>query len=200
MGKLFVRELAHLFLANAEGTTLESITFTAAMTMPSLLLQKPHRSSKVKEHIHCLECRLKLWTEGDLDGLLREGRTIQRRLPNLPRDPKSDQQLARSFAKLMMEGKIRAALCLISRQNGGPPLALVACRLIALNKCPGVRPIGIREVVRRILDKVILATIGKEIQDAAGALQVCAGQQAECEAVVHGVRKLSMILTLRRFS
>ena len=94
------------------------------MTMPSLLLQKPHRSSKVKEHIHCLECRLKLWTEGDLDGLLREGRTIQRRLPNLPRDPKSDHQLARSFAKLMMEGKVRAPLRLISRQNGGPPLAL----------------------------------------------------------------------------
>ena len=121
VGKLFVHELARLFLVYAEGTTLESIALTAAMTMPSLLLQKPHRSSKVKEHIHCLECRLKLWTEGDLNGLLREGRTIQRRLPNLPRDPKSDQQLARSFAKLMMEGKIRAALRLISRQNGGPP-------------------------------------------------------------------------------
>ena len=99
VGKLFVCELACLFLAYAEGTTLESIALTAAMTMPSLLLQKPHRSSKVKEHIHCLECRLKLWTEGDLDGLLREGCTIQRRLPNLPRDPKLDQQLARSFAK-----------------------------------------------------------------------------------------------------
>ena len=69
--------------------------------------------------------------------------------------------------------------------------ALVACRLIALNKCPGVRPIGIGEVVRRILGKVILASIGKEIQDAAGALQVCAGQQAGCEAAVHAVRKLS---------
>ena len=45
--------------------------------------------------------------------------------------------------------------------------------------------------MRRILGKVILATIGKEIQDAAGALQVCAGQQAGCEAAVHAVRKLS---------
>ena len=69
--------------------------------------------------------------------------------------------------------------------------ALVASRLIALNKCPGVRPIGIGEVVRRIFGKVIMATIGKEIQDAAGALQVCAGHQAGCEAAVHAMRKLS---------
>ena len=69
--------------------------------------------------------------------------------------------------------------------------AFVACRLIALNKCPGVRPIGIGEVVRRILGKVILATIGDEIQEAAGALQVCAGQQAGCEAAVHAMREIS---------
>ena len=69
--------------------------------------------------------------------------------------------------------------------------AFVACRLIALNKCPGVRPIGIGEVVRRILGKVILATIGDDIQDAAGALQVCAGQQAGCKAALHAMREIS---------
>ena len=69
--------------------------------------------------------------------------------------------------------------------------ALVACRLIALNKCTGVRPIRIGEVVRRILGKVILSTIGKEIQDAAGALQVSAGQQAGCEAALYAMRKFS---------
>ena len=68
--------------------------------------------------------------------------------------------------------------------------AFAGCRLIALNKCQGVRPIGIGEVVRRILGKVILATIGDDIQEAAGALQVCAGQQAGCEAAVHAVRMI----------
>ena len=94
---------------------------------------------------------MKLWTEGDLDGLLREGRTIQRHLPNLPRDPKSDQQLARSFAKLMMEGEVRAALRLISRLNGGPSLALdektkangalMSVRLILKQKRPEGKPV-----------------------------------------------------------
>jgi len=49
-GKSFVCELVHLFNAYTEGTTLESIVVTAAMTLPSIILQKPHRSLKAKEH------------------------------------------------------------------------------------------------------------------------------------------------------
>ena len=37
--------------------------------------------------------------------------------------------------------------------------ALVACRLIPLNECPGVRPIGVGEVPRRIIAKAILKTV-----------------------------------------
>ena len=58
----------------------------------------------------------------------------------------------------------------------GGPSALVACRLIPLNKCPGMRPIGVGEVPRHIIAKAILHTIGKGIEEAAGPLQVCAGQ------------------------
>ncbi len=42
-----------------------------------------------------------------------------------------------------------------------------------------------------ILGKVILATIGNNIQEAAGPLQVCAGQQAGYEAAVHAMREIS---------
>lgn len=34
--------------------------------------------------------------------------------------------------------------------------ALTACRLVALDKCPGKRPIGIGEVWRKIVGKAIL--------------------------------------------
>ena len=48
--------------------------------------------------------------------------------------------------------------------------ALVACRLIALNKCPGVRPIGVGEVMRRIISKAVLKVIKLDILKAAGPL------------------------------
>ena len=68
--------------------------------------------------------------------------------------------------------------------------AFVACRLVPLDKCPGVRPIGIGETIQRIIGKAILATIGQNIIDAAGPLQLCVGQQAGCEAAVHAMSSL----------
>ena len=67
--------------------------------------------------------------------------------------------------------------------------AFVACRLMALDKSPGVRPIGIGEVVRHIMGKAVLATIGDEIQEAADALRVCAGHQGGSEAAIHTIRE-----------
>ena len=54
--------------------------------------------------------------------------------------------------------------------------AFVACRLIALDKCPGLHHIGIGETVQRIISIAIAITITEDIQEACGPLQVCAGQ------------------------
>ena len=62
--------------------------------------------------------------------------------------------------------------------------ALLACRLIPLNKCPGVRPIGIGEASRRIISKAVMTVLKDDITKAAGCLQTCAGQKG-------GVRRQS---------
>ena len=68
--------------------------------------------------------------------------------------------------------------------------ALTACRLIPLNKNPGIRPIGIREVLRRIIGKSISWVLRDEIQEVAGPLQVATGLNAGAEASIHAMRTI----------
>ena len=63
--------------------------------------------------------------------------------------------------------------------------AFVACRLMPLDKNPGVRPIGISEVTRRIVGKCISWVLRKDIQQAAGPLQAATGLQEGAEAAIH---------------
>lgn len=68
--------------------------------------------------------------------------------------------------------------------------SFVACTLIPLNKNPGVRPIGIDKVLRRIFGKAIISHLKDNITNAAGSLQLCAGQQSGCETAVHAMRQI----------
>ena len=65
--------------------------------------------------------------------------------------------------------------------------AYVACRLIPLDKKPGVRPIGVGEVLRRIIGKSIISVIKPEILESAGSLHLCAGLPGGCEAAAHAM-------------
>ena len=79
-GKRYVEELTRLMELWIQDTPLKSISLKAIHAMPALLLQKPSKSSKAKDHLQALERRIKLWDEGDIEGLLYEGMTIQQRL------------------------------------------------------------------------------------------------------------------------
>ena len=69
-----------------------------------------------------------------------------------------------------------------------------ACRLVPLDKglssdgTPGVRPIGVGEVLRRLIGKLLIHVIKKDITDAAGPLQTCSGLKAGIEAAIHAMR------------
>ena len=58
---------------------LKDIAFKAIMVMPNLLLQKPSKNSKAKDHLKALERRLQSWISGDLLEL-KEAETIQKSL------------------------------------------------------------------------------------------------------------------------
>ena len=73
--------------------------------------------------------------------------------------------------------------------------AYTACRLIPLDKSPGstelqIRPIGVGEVLRRIVGKTISWCLNSEIQQAAGPLQVSTGLKSGAEAAIHSMKKI----------
>ena len=105
-GKSFVSELARLYQAYADSSSLECIAMKATTVFPILLLQKPSRTSKSKDHVKHLQRRIKLWLDGDIEALLDEGECIQKRLSKST-TPQSNDVIARTFRSLMLQGKSR---------------------------------------------------------------------------------------------
>ena len=68
--------------------------------------------------------------------------------------------------------------------------SFVACQLIALYKCPGVRPIGVGEALRQIVCKATLNLVREDVQDAVGSLHLCVGHDSDCEAAVYALRTI----------
>ncbi len=69
--------------------------------------------------------------------------------------------------------------------------ALVASRLIPLDKNGGaVRPIGVGEVVRRVISKCVMKVVKPDVMEASGSLQLCAGQPSGSEAAIHAMRNI----------
>ncbi|KAL9959428.1 hypothetical protein ACROYT_G032751 [Oculina patagonica] len=69
--------------------------------------------------------------------------------------------------------------------------AVLSNRLIPLDKGEGaVRPIGVGEVLRRIIGKCVTKVIKSDVIEASGSLQVCAGLKSGNEAAIHAMRNI----------
>ena len=295
-GKLFINELTYwLKQINAGQSKLNSIALRAFMVLPALILQKPSKSSKASEHTTAVERRMDEWKNGDIPKLLKDAKLIQSKLKTGGGRAKTSSEVAKLFARMIMHGKIGAAMKLLDKEGctGVLPLSdetikglkskhpepgrvadgsllrgpiddlpasfvegineqlimkaalrtkgsagpsgldadvfrrilcsknfatagkamreeiatftrklltedydpsliqpLTSCRLIPLNKNPGIRPIGVGEVLRRIMGKAVSWSFKSEIREAAGPLQTCASHGAGAEAAIHGMREL----------
>ena len=74
----------------------------------------------------------------------------------------------------------------------------MACRLVALDKRPGVRPVGIGGTLRQALAKLVMREAGDQAKTACGNLQLCAGFKAGIEGTTHAVGKLRLERVRRR--
>lgn len=287
-----VKEMATLINAYTQDTPLAPYALHIVFLLPKLVLQKTHSKARTSDNVKAVTRRVNLWLNNNLNELLDEARTIQKRLPRPSQKNGRHEDNARSFADRMRQGKVSSALRALNEGEAGgvlpinrqtislleekhpPPSdsnglrlpgrhippnpviyemitgemvwkkslqthgssgpsgldarglrrllshticgssasdlcsalaalarklatntchhldALTACRLIPLDKKPGCRPIGIGEVIRRVVGKCIMAVVKEDVQRAAGNLQVCAGQQAGGEAAIHAMREI----------
>ena len=116
--KEFITELSSWLNKLNNATPFQSIALKLYMILPSLLLQKPSRKSKAKQHSAKLSQQLTLWKEGQKDILLHEGKAIQRQVQQKLR---SKEEITKIFSRLMLQGKVIAALKFLESeaQTGG---------------------------------------------------------------------------------
>ena len=68
--------------------------------------------------------------------------------------------------------------------------AYTAGRLIPLDKKPGIRPIGIGEILRRIIGRAVTTLLKPELVNNTAPLQTCAGLEGGVEASIHALRRM----------
>ena len=68
--------------------------------------------------------------------------------------------------------------------------ALKANKMIALDKCPGIRPIGVGDVAYRLCAKIMIEITGDTVQTECLAEQICSRVKAGIEGSIHSFRDM----------
>ena len=116
-GKHFIVELTRLINLYNNDTVLKAVSLKSVMIFLPLMLQKPSKNSKARDHAKYLAKRLEMWKEGNLQGLLDEATEIQKRLVSSGRT--IEFNLTKKFTSLMLKGKLSQASRMINRDRGG---------------------------------------------------------------------------------
>ena len=132
-GKKFIDETSRLLDQWTNNTSLKNMALKAIHVMPALLLQKPSKTSKAKDHLRALERRIRLWEEGNIIELVNESKAIQERLPS-NNAPMNIEKLSLKFKQLMQRGNVNRALRPLTNNmsNGVLPLSKETLQLLNL--------------------------------------------------------------------
>jgi len=66
----FITETTRLIDNWNNKSLISNVSLKLLFAKPSLLLQKPSKSSKAKDHAQCLTRSLELWQKGDFDTII----------------------------------------------------------------------------------------------------------------------------------
>ena len=111
--KQFTDKTTQLMYERLQNSPLKDIAFKAIMIMLNLLLQKPSKNSKSKDHLKVIERRIELWTlEGLLD-LLEEDETIQK-ISESRKTSTNIAEISKKFSQEIKKGNVNSAMEILS--------------------------------------------------------------------------------------
>ena len=122
-GKNVIRECTRLIKAWTSKSALKNIAWKCFMLMPQLLLQKPSKTSKSKDHSEALKRRLLDWQKGNIMNIFDECTTIQKRIKKNS-SANSIEAMLKKFAILMKQGNANGAVKLLTENMAGGILPL----------------------------------------------------------------------------
>ena len=114
-----IRETTFLIREYIRESHLSAHALKTLAILPHLLCQRTHEKSRTTEDRKALERRLELWEKGDVQNLVKEAETLQRKVKkNIGK--KKEEDKAKKFASLMKQGKVaKAARELTSEATAG---------------------------------------------------------------------------------
>ena len=197
-----IRSAVRLLTERGAGGTLDPETEAQGKHGPlgkSVLdvLQEKHPPQRVVDPGAFQECEtLPLLTEVDITAAHIE--IVARRLFGSAGPSGTDSGQWRTFLLRFgtASNRLREAVASSTRRHANEIVpwtdmrAFLARRGIALDKQPGVRPIGIGECRQRIEAKAMALATGLDVQGVCGGDQLCAGAKARIEAAVHAMREV----------
>ena len=158
-GEKYVTTIARLFQCFGDSAAGEGMAIKTSMVAAQLLLQQPARMVDRRDHTNCLERRLRIWSDGNIDLLMREARTIEQQIKeaslrssktNSTRDYDDD---ARRFAALVMDGKMGTAARMLDNDSRGALHSLdntigdQTVRKVLRDKHPSAAPLHVDAVM-----------------------------------------------------
>ena len=90
--------------------------------MPALLLQKPSKNSKSKNHLVSVERRLKVCQEGNICNLVHE-KTIQKRM-KISEKGMNNEKISLKLKNMMSKGNVNGALKILTENMSNEILPL----------------------------------------------------------------------------
>ena len=136
-GKNMFHEISRLLNLSTRNTPLKNIVLKAVHVKPALLLQKPGKTLKAKDHLKALEKRVRFWKEENITELVNESKSMQYRLPSTKKK-KSQMNIEKpssKFKQLMQKSNVNSTLRLLANDmsNGILQLSDETLQILGLN-------------------------------------------------------------------